>query len=196
MPKRADPTTPEAPAPSPPMSDEAIERRTGRSWQAWFERLTAWGAADRSHTEIAAWLAAAHDVDGWSAQAITVAFERAHGGRGLGQRADGFEVSASKTVAIAVAKLYRAFMDDVLRARWLPGTELRLRTASAPKSARFDWGEGRSRVMATFTDKGPSKSSITVTHVRLPDADEATRTKAFWRERLVVLAALIEAADR
>lgn len=191
MPKRVDSTTPETRTPAPPMSDEAIERRTGRTWQGWFERLNAWGAKDHTHTEIAAWLQGEHDVDGWSAQAITVAFERAHGGRSLGQRPDGFEVSASKTVAVDVGELYRAFMDDALRPRWLPDVELRLRTTTAPKTARFDWGDGDTRVIASFTAKGPAKSSVTVTHVRLPDADEAARMKSFWRERVAALATVV-----
>ncbi len=177
------------------MSDAAIERRTGRGWQAWLDLLTAWGAAERTHTEIAAWLVSEHDVDGWSAQSITVAFERAHGGRDLGQRPDGFEASVSKTVPVAVAVLYRAFVDEALRSRWLPDGDLRPRTATEPKSARFDWGDGATRVLVTFTAKGPEKSSVTLTHVRLPDAEEAAAKKAFWRERVAALAGVVEEAN-
>ncbi len=145
-PKPSAKARPRKAAAAPPMSDAAIERRTGRGWQAWLDVLTAWGAAERTHTEIAAWLVSKHDVDGWSAQSITVAFERAHGGRDLGQRPDGFEASVSKTVPVAVAVLYRAFMDEALRSRWLPDGDLRPRTATEPKSARFDWGDGATRV--------------------------------------------------
>jgi hypothetical protein len=38
--------------------------------------------------------------------------------------------------------LYEAFVDESLRERWLPEGELRERTASRPRSARFDWGDG------------------------------------------------------
>lgn len=179
-------------AATPPMSDAAIRRRSGRTWQAWFDLLHAWGAKDRTHTEIAAWLVAEHEVDAWSAQSITVAFERAHGGRDLGQRPDGFEVSATKTVDVDVATLYRAFMDEALRPQWLPGAEPRLRTATEPKSARFDWSDDGSRVIATFTPKGEAKSSVNVTHVRLPDAEEAALRKAFWRERVAALKSVVE----
>ena len=62
------------------MSEEAIRRRTGRGWEEWFDLLDAWGAADRTHTEIARWVAEEHAIDGWNAQAVTVSYERARAG--------------------------------------------------------------------------------------------------------------------
>jgi hypothetical protein len=38
-------------------SDESIRRRTGRGWEEWFDVLDEWGAADRTHREIARWVA-------------------------------------------------------------------------------------------------------------------------------------------
>jgi hypothetical protein len=37
----------------PPLatSDEEITRRTGRGWEAWFDLLDEWGAADRPHRD-------------------------------------------------------------------------------------------------------------------------------------------------
>jgi hypothetical protein len=88
--------------------------------------------------------------------------------------------------------LYDAFADASLRERWLPGAELRERTATRPKSARFDWGDGETRVVVGFTAKGDAKSTVALEHERLADADEAARMKAFWRERLSALAAQLE----
>jgi uncharacterized protein YdhG (YjbR/CyaY superfamily)/uncharacterized protein YndB with AHSA1/START domain len=175
-------------AAAPPMTDEAIRRRTGRGWDEWFVLIDGWRAPERGHKALTAWLADEHGVDGWSAQSVAVAYERARGGRGLGERPDGYQVSASKTVPVAVEVLYRAFMDDALRPRWLPDAELRLRTATAPKTARFDWGDGATRVVVGFTPKGDAKSVVTVSHERLPDAAEAQRMKEYWRERLAPLA--------
>ena len=81
-------------------------------------------------------------------------YERARGLRALGEHADGFTVTASKTVAVPVERLYDAFVDESLRERWLPDGELRERTATKPKSARFDWGDGGTRVHVTFAAKG------------------------------------------
>jgi hypothetical protein len=61
--------------------------------------------------------------------------------------------------------------------------------------ARFDWGEGSTRVNVTFLDKGSEKSTVAVEHRRLPDAAEADRIKAFWRERLSSLRSLLEGGE-
>jgi hypothetical protein len=174
------------------MSDEAIRRRSGRGWEEWFEIVDEWGGAERSHKEIARWLDEEHATGGWNAQTITVNYERARGLRAVGERPDGFSVTASKTVAVPVERLYDAFVDESLRRRWLPETELRERTATKPKSARFDWGEGETRVIVGFEDKGDAKSTAALEHARLPDAEEAERMKAFWRERVSVLKEMLE----
>lgn len=179
----------------PLVSEEAVRKATGRGWEEWFELLDRWGAAARPHREIARWLGAEHGVGGWWAQSVTVMYERARGLRAPGQRPDGWEVSASKTVAVPVGRLYEAFGDEALRERWLPGAELRLRTATAPRSARYDWEDGSTRVVVGFEAKGDSKSVVTVVHQKLPDADSAEEMKAYWRERVVVLKGTLEGED-
>lgn len=128
----------------------------------------------------------------WGAQAVTLSYERARAGRAVGEHADGFAVTLSRTVAAPVERLYEAFVDQALRARWLPEDSLRERTASKPKSARFDWGGGETRVNVTFMPKGEAKSTAALEHARLPDADQADRMKAMWRERLVALKSQLE----
>ena len=78
------------------MSEEAIRRWTGRGWEEWFDLLDAWGAADRTHKEIARWVAKEHAIDGWDAQAVTVSYE------------------------VPVDQLFEAFTDESQRDRWLP----------------------------------------------------------------------------
>jgi hypothetical protein len=177
-----------------PTSDDAIRERTGRGWEAWFDLLDEWGARERSHREIARWVAGQLGIDplAWNAQAVTAGYERARRGRAIGQREDGFAVSVSRTVAVPVERLFDAFADESERARWLPAVELHERTATRPKSARFDWDQGPSRVHASFLAKGADKSTVTVSHERLSDAREADRMKAHWRERLTGLKAELE----
>jgi uncharacterized protein YndB with AHSA1/START domain len=181
----------------PPLatSDESIRRRTGRGWEEWFDLLDEWGAAERSHREIARWVAEQQGVVplAWNAQAVAGSYERARGLRAVGEHEDGFSVTASKTVAVPVDRLYEAFADASRRERWLPGAELRERTASKPKSVRFDWADGTTRVNVFFTAKGEAKSTATVQHERLADAAEAERMKAYWRDRV---AAMKEALER
>jgi hypothetical protein len=175
-------------------SDAAIRERTGRGWEEWFDLLDEWGAADRTHRDIARWIAEQQGIDplAWNAQAVAYSYERARGLREVGERADGFAVSSSKTVAAPVERLYEAFVDATLRARWLPDGELRERTALKPKSARFDWGDGATRVNVFFAGKGEAKSTATVQHERLADGAEAARMKAYWRERMSALKRVLE----
>jgi hypothetical protein len=177
----------------PLMSDEAIQRRTGKRWGEWFAILDSWGAADRKHKEIAAWLSEKHGVDGWSAQSLTVGYERARGLRAPGQRpGEGFSATASRTIAVPVKRLFEAFTDESVRERWLPDGELRERTSRSPKSARFDWEDGSTRVVVGFDAKGDAKSQVALQHERLPDAEAAEKMKAFWRERLSAIKELLE----
>ena len=178
-----------------PLSDQAIRRRTGRGWEQWFDLLDEWGVGERKHKEIARWLADEHGIDGWSAQSVTVGYERARGGRAVGEGPEGFSVGASKTVAVPVERLFDTFVDEALLARWLPGGELRERTSTRPKSARFDWGDGSTRVIVFLEAKGEFKSTVSLAHERLPNAAEAERMKAYWRERLTTLKSELEAGE-
>ena len=176
-------------------SDETIRERTGRGWEEWFDLLDEWGAADKTHREIARWLAGRQGIHplAWNAQAIAGSYERARRGRQVGQHEDGFTVTATKTVAVPVERLYAAFVDSSLRERGLPDGELRERTVIEPRSARFDWGDGPSRIHVSLTAKGDAKTTAALTHERLSDSAEAERMKVFWRERVAGLKEVLEA---
>jgi uncharacterized protein YndB with AHSA1/START domain len=179
----------------PPVSEEAVRKATGRAWQEWFVLLDQAGAIELPHREIARRLRDENGVDGWWAQSVTVAYEQARGLRAPGQRPDGWEVTASKTVKVPIERLYEAFTNEAWRERWLPGAELGLRTATAPKSARYDWEDGSTRVVVGFEAKGDGKSVIALAHQKLPDADTAEAMKAYWRERVALLKELLERDD-
>jgi hypothetical protein len=176
----------------PLVAEERVVEATGRGWQEWLAILDEWGAASHTHTEIARWLREEHGVDGWYSQTLTVGFERARGLRAPGERPDGFAVSVTRTIAVSVERLYDSFVDARLRERWLPGAELRERTATEPRSARYDWEDGATRVIVGFDAMGAAKSRIALSHERLPDADAAEEMKLWWRERLTELKARLE----
>ena len=92
-------------------------------------------------------------------------------------------------------RLFDAFVDDAARARWLPDDRLRERTATKPRSARFDWAGGATRVNVGFEPKGEAKSTVALEHARLGDAGEAERMKAYWRERLSALKSQLEGGE-
>lgn len=173
-------------------SDEKVKDATGKKWDAWFSILDRWGARERKHGETVGFLMDEHQVSGWWAQSITVGYERARGMRLKHQQADGFTIYASKTIAVPVDVLFDAFVNPRSRRKWLAGGTMSLRTSQPPNTARFNWSDGSTRVMASFVDKGPSRSAVAVAHERLPDADEAETTKLAWRERLSELKTFLE----
>jgi hypothetical protein len=86
-------------------------------------------------------------------------------------------------------------VDDATRARWLTDGELRERTATRPRSARFDWGGGETRVSVTFVAKGEARSTVALEHERIGDAEQAAEVKARWRERLSALKSQLEGGE-
>ena len=89
----------------PEVGNDAVVEGTGRSWDDWVDLIEAWpdrpeGHAD-GHPAIAAHLEAAHHLDGWWAQTVTVGFERITGLRLPYQRRDGtFTAGKSHTVDV------------------------------------------------------------------------------------------------
>jgi hypothetical protein len=175
-------------------SDERIRERTGRGWEEWFAILDEWGATDRPHREIARWLAEQQGLHplAWNVQAIVSSYELTRGVREVGEKDDGFAVTASRTVAVSVGELYDAFVQESLRRRWLSDDRLSARTATRPRSARFDWEDGPTRVNVTFLAKADGKSTIALEHRRLADADQADQMKSYWRNRLSSLKEALE----
>jgi hypothetical protein len=82
-------------------SDDRIRERTGHGWEAWFGMLDEWGAADRSHREIARWVAEQLGVVplAWNAQAIASSYELSRGLRAVGEKDD-----ATVTIALVPAR--------------------------------------------------------------------------------------------
>lgn len=172
------------------VSDTKLAEATGRGYEAWFALLDAWEATTRTHTEIAAHLTGEHDVNGWWAQTVTVAYEQERGLRVPGQNKDGFATSASKTVDVPVERLFAAFADPDLRARWLP-VEAAERTAKPGRRFSADLPEG-TRIAVTFQAKGEAKAMAGIEHTRIGSAERASEWKTDWRTWLGDLKKLLE----
>lgn len=173
------------------MSDAAVNEKTGRTWEGWVRELDRLGARAWPHREIAKHLHESCGVPGWWSQMVTVGYERIHGLRATGQRLDGaYEVSKSRTFPVPVARLYRAWKEPRTRAKWLPGIALTIRTATPDKSMRITWPDGTS-VAAWFVAKGAAKSQVAVAHSKLAGKADAEARKAYWGERLRVLAEVL-----
>jgi hypothetical protein len=168
-------------------SDAILKEKTGCTWERWVKALDNSKAYSWPHPRIAKHVMEKYKIPGWWAQTVTVGYERIKGLRAVGQRRDGtFEANKSKTLAVPVDKLYQAFHDGRTRARWLPGVDLTVRTATPEKSMRIQWPD-RTSVVIGFLDKGLAKSQVALAHGKLPDKAAATRMKQYWNERLSVL---------
>jgi len=174
------------------MSDEAVKAGSGKSWDEWFALLDRAGAAKMTHSAIAAYLADKHELPSWWSQMVAVGYERARGIRDKHEKADGYQISVTRTIAVPVAKAYKAWVDKRMRNKWLPETTMEIRTASENKSLRITWSDGTSNLDVDFSAKGESKCSLSVEHSKLKDAKAAARMKATWAKTLDWLKELLE----
>ncbi|MFJ6851803.1 DUF4287 domain-containing protein [Streptomyces sp. NPDC091271] len=182
------------------LSDDALRGATGRDWADWFAVLDAWDATRRSHAEIAAFLGTEHRMGGWYAQSVAVGYEQSRGLRQVGQSSTGdWNTSGSRTLAAAPERVLGAFTDPETRERWLPGVELSVRSRRPGKSlsAGFRDASGDAGRLTLWLQELPDgRTRLGVGHERLANAEAVARYKAFWKERLAALKALLEDGPR
>jgi uncharacterized protein YndB with AHSA1/START domain len=169
--------------------DALIAEKTGRDWPRWVEALDAIGATGMQHGDIARWV---HEQTGlgWWSQTVAVGYERIRGMRDVGQRMSGtYEVSKSRTFAIPAATLFDAFANDRIRRRWLDA-DITIRKATPHRTLRITWPDGTD-VHVYLTEKGETKSAITIQHGKLASREAADEAKALWTERLGKLAQVV-----
>ena len=212
--ERAAPPVPEAvtarqgpPGSSPKggISDDRVRERTGHELTHWFDLLDAFGGIEKGHTAAARHLHAAHGVDGWYAQGITVAYERARGVRLVNQRRSGeFEVSVSKVVPGDLQSVVAALSEPRQRKVWMgnaPAEVVRefVAALTAETSNGFvvrPTGQGRFRyktggaVVEFYLEPKPGgKVSIVVQNSKLPALADVEERRGRWKEALSALAA-------
>jgi hypothetical protein len=190
------------------MSDAKYVEKTGHGLDYWFSVLDRFGAVEKGHTAAARHLYEAHGVDGWYAQGITVAYERARGVRGVNQRCDGsYEVSVSKVLAgdtITVVELLK----DARQRRHLKEVDAALMRALAEAldnssskgfavrpdgqgSFRYKWND--TPVHFQLLPKPRGKVSLVVTNAKLASAAMVEERRALWRAMLGALSAQLTA---
>lgn len=174
------------------ISDTAVQARTGKTWGEWFALLDAAGARRMNHKEIAAHLYDPLGCPGWWNQMVAVEYEQERGLREKYQTPDGYQVSSSKTVAVPLAALYKAWQDKKGRGHWLADPDFVVRKATPEKSMRITWVDGTTSVEVNFYAKGDTRSQVTVQHRKLAGADEVERMRAYWTEALGRLKSRLE----
>lgn len=203
-------TAPRAAAPGSSkgsVSDAKSLEKTGHGLDHWFDVLDRFGAVEKGHTAAARHLYEAHHVDGWYAQGITVAYERARGVRALNQRCDGeYEVSVSKVLAADATDVIKAFTETRQRRRWVEGVDARLVSAlsavldsaasrgfvvRADGQARFRYKWDGTTVQLHLLPKPGDKVSVVVSNTKLPGPAMVEERREQWRIALKAVAALL-----
>jgi uncharacterized protein YndB with AHSA1/START domain len=175
----------------PRMSDEAVEAKTGKTWSRWFKHLDAAGGKKMSHQQLVAHLSEKHGVRPWWTQMVAVTYEQSRGLRDKHEKPEGYEISVSRTMDAAVSKAFKAWTDEKTRKLWLPAN-FTIRKATANKSLRLTWEDGKTIVAVAFYPKGAGKCQVVAQHNKLKDAKVAAKMKAFWGKALDALKKLIE----
>jgi hypothetical protein len=170
----------------PEHTDEVIRANTGRGWDEWRELIDAWSGRDLGHAAVAAWLQEQHGVPGWWAQSVTVGWERITGRRLPHQVADGtFTANRSATITADPDALRELLLDPEGRDELFPGLAPELRSRPTSKALRIGLTAGVAEI--AIERKGDGRVKVTVSHAKLPAADEVAFWKAFWGDWLAAL---------
>lgn len=173
------------------VGERAVRAATGKPWRHWFALLDRAGAKTMDHRSIVAVLAKVRGLSGWWQQMITVAYERARGLRKKHQTSRGYTANISKTLQAPLATLYEAWSDPERQHGWLGGPAPQVRSARPEQTLRLTWHDG-SNVLVYFSGKGDGKSTVTISHEKLPNARSVLQYKIFWKDALMRLEAVLE----
>jgi uncharacterized protein YndB with AHSA1/START domain len=173
------------------MSDESVSTATGRTWSDWFKLLDTAGAKKMTHQEITGQLSEKHGVPPWWTQMVAVTYEQARGLRDKHEKPQGFEVSISRTIETSIAKAFKAWTDEKIRSQWL-SAKLEIRKATANKSLRITWEDGKTSLAVAFLAKAKDKTQVVAQHSKLPNAKAAAKMKTFWAEALERMKTFLE----
>lgn len=176
------------------ITDKVVLPQTGKTMKEWFEVLDEKGGKSLdSHGiyNLAASIEGLKPLGEWNIGLLSTSYQWDRGLRQRGEKADGFEASGSKTIAVPLAELYQSFVDDEIRSSWL-SEPIQITKSTENKSARAVWSDGQTRLSVDFYVKGDSKSQIVVQHLKIPTAEMHAEMKEFWGEALNNLKSVLE----
>jgi hypothetical protein len=168
------------------VSTDAVARRTGKTWDDWFEVLDNAGAATLDQRGIIAILAQKHGIGPWWQQMIAVGYESLRAKSDKPPAPDGFQINSSCTVDAPLTKVFRLWNDSGERARWLADDRFVVRSTTGEKSIRARWGKGTSQVAVSFAEKA-GRTQVSVDHLQIESRDAADQMKAYWAKKLGLL---------
>ncbi len=167
------------------VSSEAVARRTGKSWDDWFDVLESAGAATLDQRGVIAILAQKHGIGPWWQQMIAVGYESLRGKSDKPVAADGFRINSSCTLDAPLPRVFRLWNDAGERARWLADDRFVVR-GTTDTVIRARWGKGSSQVAVSFSEKS-GRTEVSVEHLQIESQGAADQMKAYWSKKLGLL---------
>lgn len=185
------------------ISDEAVVKATGRTWNEWFTLLDSEGARNMEHKDIARMLRDKEYIrNGWWCQEVTVAYELARGMRVVGEtKTAGFEIGVQKTLDIPSGRLWDfltspsglgILLGTPLRLELVPGEEYltengakgQIRSVAPGEKLRFTWqpaGRDSATTVQLYLVPSGEKTSIRFHQEQLAGEDEREQMRSHWR---------------
>lgn len=173
------------------ISDEAVKKATGKTWQEWLIQLDKAGAKDMTHRQIVAEVAKDGAVSQWWQQMVAVEYEHRRRRRQVGQTADaGFQIGVQKTIAAGQEAMWelitspqgrKIWLGDIPRMRWEPGEDYETKAGTRGQVRSVD---APSRIRMTWQPKGRSKPAVLQVSIYSPRNQRLSTNVRFHQEQL------------
>jgi hypothetical protein len=177
------------------ITDKLVAEKTGKPMEHWFALLDKKGGKVLAPSEIFSLVASLKGLaplGEWNQNLVATTYGWSRGLRKRGEKADGFEISVSKTVSVPVSVLYGAWLNGKIRDKWLGKEKIVFRKATENKSARITWSDGKTSVSVDFYRKAEDKSQVVVQHLKIANSKHAPQLKEYWGNKLEGLKKLLE----
>jgi hypothetical protein len=177
------------------ITDKLVVQKTGNPLEHWYSVIDKKGGREKSPVELyklVSSIPALEPLGEWNRNLLATSYAWSRGIKERGERADGFEISVSKSVNVPVPVLYDAWLNDARRAKWLGKEKITFRKSTENKSARITWSDNVTNLSVDFYPKGADKCQVVVQHQKITGKMKADELKQFWAERLDRLKSLTE----
>lgn len=191
------------------ISDEAVEKATGKSWDTWHHLLKQAEVDDWNHKEIVTYLRTQHNITHWWAQTITVNYEQFIGKRQVGQtRTAGYQIGVRKTFDLTPNEAWDLIFSQEASQIWLgnntienfeegvdfathEGTTGEIRVIKPNHHIRLSWKpkpwEKPSTLQIGVYPTTSGKTTIAFHHEKLKDEKVREQMRKHWKDVLAQL---------
>jgi uncharacterized protein YndB with AHSA1/START domain len=188
------------------ISNDAVIKATGRSWEQWHELLKQVIVDDWSHKEIVSYLRNEYNISHWWAQTITVDYEQFIGRRQVGQtQSTDYQIGVRKTFDISLKVAWDLLMSNNATKIWLgenkidtieedtyykttDGTTGKFRVIKPEHHIRLTWKpkewESPSTLQIRVIPTKEQKTTVAIHHEKLKDNRVREQMREHWRDVL------------